>query len=312
MATKKVIYYSFNIRDNIRGINLNSDDAKNLIKETINRIGELENNITQLVLDKESLKHRANIDIFHNDDDYLFGRVGKLKDGKDSLIRDINTLEANSLNPGEDKMLEIYTYFLLDYNNGIVGYVQNKSSHKPYIVQNIINSNHENYTMDLRNVVSGETVRALMKPGSKLGKIEYSFAVPDPRILAEIGMSRESAAELAEEGAVNVNISITNSKNSRNPLTRNAEIIQRLIGSFQTNNNISGKKFRGTPGGEKTQTFKFELENFNTPIDVQPTRVDEDSVVDLTLDELANEFFVRMRTSYTNNRRDILRFAGIE
>lgn len=312
MAEKKIIYYKSEIKRNSDNVNLNSTKYTELIKKTISSIGVKKDNIVRLVLEEKDLMSRINIDIFHDNDDYLFGRVGKLKDGKDSLIRDINTQDVNPLNPGENKMLEIYTYFILDYHTGIVGYVQNRSSHKPHVIGNIINYNHDNYTMELRNVVSGETVRALTKPGSKLGKIEYSFVVPDPRILAHIGVSRKSAAVLAEEGAVNVNISITSSGGGRKPLTEDVEVITNLIRGFGVNGGISKKKFKGTPAGQKSQTFKFEVENFSTSIDVSTTQIVDNEIVDLTLDELANEFFVRMKTSYSNHRLDILRYAGIE
>ncbi|WP_343348632.1 hypothetical protein [Terrisporobacter petrolearius] len=312
MANKKISYYKSKIKSNSGNVNLDSAEYAKLIKRTISDIGKKKKNIVRLVLEEGDLMSRVNIDIFHDNDDYLFGRVGKLKDGKDSLIRDINTQDVNPLNPGENKMLEIFTYFILDYHTGIVGYAQNKSSHRPYVLGNIINNNHDNYTMELENIVSGETVRALTKPGSKLGKIEYSFVVPDPRILAYVGVSRKSAAILAEEGSVNVNISITNNGSSRRPLTDNVQVITNLIDGFGVNGGISKKKFKGTPAGQKSQTFKFEVENFITNIDVSTTKIVDNEVADLTLDELADEFFVRMRTSYSNNRVNIHRYAGIE
>lgn len=309
MANKKVYYYTFEVSSGNERRNLLPQEIRNLVNGIFNENCVNSNNLTHLVLNPEAtVLERVTMDIISNDENYLFGRIGKYKDNSESLFRNINTYEVSDV--GNDEMfLEIYTYFILDYSYNIIGYINGRSAPNAFQLEGIINSYQEEYTMSLSNIVSGETVRALNTPGATISKIEYTYRVPDIRILAHLGLNREEVLELQETEYKTVDISIKNER--RKSLTGDSPIIDRLIDAFSRNNNLEKKRFKGKVPNSSSQEYGFEMENYSTKIDVPITRVENGNLIRYSLEEIAEQIIARLRAGYLANRRHILRFANI-
>lgn len=310
MANKKVYYYTFEVFDNIIQRKLIPQETRNIINDIFNQHSNINNNSRHLVLNPEgNVLERVTMDIILNNEAFLFGRIGKYKDNSESLMRNINTNEA--FNVGNEEMfLEIYTYFIIDYSYNVIGYLNGKSAPSVFELKGIVNSYEEEKIMSLQNIVSGETVRALNTEGATLSKIEYSYRIPDIRILAQLGLSREQVINLQQTDYKNVEISIKNE--SRKNLANELPLIRSLIESFSENTNLEKKKFKGKVPEASSQEYGFEVENYSTTIDVPTTRVENGNLIRYSLEEIADQVSTRLRTNYLANRRHILRFANIE
>lgn len=311
MAIRKVHYYTVEIRNVNGGRVLTLEEVRDLLNGIFNEncIDE-DNGIRHLAINPNAnILDRTTMDIISNDENFLFGRVGKFKDPSASLVRNIQTYEVSSVGDNQ-RFLEIYTYFIMDYQHGIIGYINGQSAPSVYLLQEIVKLNNANYEMTLGNIVSGETVRALVTPGSTLGKINYSYRVPDIRVLTYLGLDRNTVDYLSDTDYQTVEISIKNA--NRHSLTGNINIIRNLVDSFSRNGLIDKKSFKGKVPNTSTQNYRFELENYSTSIDIPTSRVENGELVQYTLDEIAEQVIARLRATYIANINHILIFANIE
>ena len=77
-----------------------------------------------------SIEPKEIMDIF-DDDKYLFGRITRKKANNTVIKRDYNTLKADNVfeeDEAEDKGIEVYTFFILDYDQGILSVVNTKGA----------------------------------------------------------------------------------------------------------------------------------------------------------------------------------------
>ena len=77
-----------------------------------------------------SIEPKEIMDIF-DDDKYLFGRITRKKANNTVIKREYSTLKANNVFEDSeviDKGIEVYTFFILDYEQGILSVVNAKGA----------------------------------------------------------------------------------------------------------------------------------------------------------------------------------------
>lgn len=310
MAKKKILFYSINVRNKETLRKIDNSTIKDLIFDIIkeNSIEGTTSNHLMLEEDKKQLE-RTTMDILENDENYLFARLGKIRGNGDILERNLQTYQANSI-ANETKRPEIYTYFLLDYNYGIIGFMRSNSMPKPDVIKNIFDRYNENYTLEIENILSLKTVNSLMKPGSELSRIKYSYKIPDVHILSDLGLDRETVAELQNVDYYTVDICIKNEPKKK--LTKQRKTINHLIALFDKNSNIDNKIFKGNIPRNASRDYKFDIDNFSIVIDIPKDKIINGEIKIYSLEEISEEVKIRMKENYKRNRKHILRLSGIE
>lgn len=230
MARKKVSYYSLSLKKSETGTCVDNKTLKDEINKIIKKNCDKSDGLEHIILQGElNSFERITMDIISNDEDYLFARLGKLKGNGEVLVRHLKTNKANGI-ANDDVRPEIYTYFLLDYNYGILGYLNNNSIPKPDVITNIFSRYNDSFCMEIHNIVNPKTVMDLMKPGSELGQIEYSYKIPNIYILEGLGLDKETVIELEDLEYDTVSITINNEP--RKKLTKEYKKIKKLIELF--------------------------------------------------------------------------------
>lgn len=311
MAKKKVLFYSLSVEDKEKLNKVDNTSIRSLILDILDKNCINEDGIEHLILNgkDDNLFERITMDVIENDENYLFARLGKLKGNGEVLVRDLKTYTANGI-ANERTRPETYTYFLLDYNYGILGYLNNVAIPKPDVIKKIFEIYNEKYSMSIENIVNPKTVRDLMNPGSELGKIEYSYKIPNIHILSDLGLDRETVVALDDIDYDTVNIVIRSSP--RKKLTKEHKIINNLVELFDRNGKIKDKIFKGNTVQNSSQNYKFDIDNFSTTIDVPKDKVDNGKIKIYSLEEITEQVGVRLKENYKKNRQHILRLAGIE
>lgn len=318
MATRKVQYYKVSIEER----NTHNDVIGNMyvILNDIIRENCLDVNGTRsMILQQGEVGvgnnvDRVTMDIFNFDNTYLFARVGKTKDIAEALIRDLRTNEVNNVVDPQEigyKKLEIFTYFLLDITNGVLAFIEGQSMPSVNVLRNIVNNYNELYEMRVDNIASNETIRALLLPGSVISRINYSFRVPNPEVLAGLNLPLEAIDVLNDSDLTEVRMCLKN--DNRRYLASEPRIIERLINAFGAvaERNTDDVYITGRTANSSVQDYSYGLENFSTSIDIPTTRVIDGNVVALRLEEIATEAFNRMRATYFTNREHIINIANI-
>lgn len=318
MAVRKIYYYRIKIEDR----NTHNNDTTNAI-EIFNNIFRancvVTHNTRSLLLDEGEVRtgqniDRVTLDILRNDNEYLFARVGKTKDINEALIRDIRTNQIDNVVDPEEiayKKLEIFTYFLLDYTNGLLGFVEGQSAPNVNTIGNIVNNYSNIYEMTLENIVSNDTVRTLLTPGSVISKLNYNFRIPNPEILLGLGLRREVIDILTDTDVTQANLIIRNDR--RKYLTSEPNVIQRLIGSLREAavDDNSDVTLVGRTANSSLQEYSFELQNYSSSVDIPTSRIEEGILVNLPLEEIALEAFIRMRAAYASCRNDLINLGNV-
>lgn len=314
MATRRVYYYKINIFDRYTQNDLTLN-ANTIFNDVFRANCVNANGLNSLILDQgENNVDRITMDIIRVDDHHLFARVGKTKDINEALIRDTITNEINTVvdvADNEHKKLEIFTYFMLDYTTGILGFIGGQSAPNVINLINIINKYSDIYLMEIENIVSNETVRALLTPGSVISKLNYNFRVPSIEILEALNVPREIIDVLTDTDLTQARLVLRNDK--RKNLTSEQNTIGRLIDAIQHNplDVSDGISLTGRTVNTSLQEFSFDMQNFSTTVDIATSHVLNGIISPYTLEEVADEAFARMSLAYNNQKNNIINLGNI-
>lgn len=312
MTVKKVYFYAITLKQTIKNEKIN-DRLKDILENIFER--ECTNNDGIKTMTINCQKENISLDILKEDGEYLFGRVSKPKDSSYALIRDNETKRCENVLTEEDilrKNLEICTYFLLDYTTGIIGYITGKSAPTVYSLTNIVNQYDANYFMTIDCILNPESVNALISAGTEIGRIKYTYRVPNVEILSYLGLNREQIVALGETDVQEIELVIKSEP--RKPLAKGHPIIQTLINAFRNlpNNVKETVNFIGKTETTATQSYKFEEQNIIFSIDVPNEKIHQGIKRKLTVNEVADKIFENLKKVYIENREHLIRFANIE
>ena len=208
------------------------------------------------------------------------------------------------------KTLEAYTYFILDYNRGILSFVEGLQAPNVNCLNNIISNIYGTHKLIIDNIASTDTVRALLQPGSVVNRINYDFRVPHPRVLRGLGLSERTIDLLTDSDVTMAKLTIRNLP--RKGITGNLQVIEGLIDELREVNTEENKvTLIGRTRNSSQQEYGFEMKNYMTPIDIPTSRISEGEIIQLTLNEIADEYFARMRAAYIGNIETIQDLANM-
>lgn len=304
---KTVYYYGITITNLV-----DNSDATSNIKKIFDDV--FKNNC---IGDGNSLalargEQKITMDIIKNNDNYLFARVGKIKSNADMQFRNLTTGERKDVLTDEEAEqigIEICTYFLLDYTVGIVGFILGQSAPGVNALVNLVNDYSEQYNMSITSIVSNDSVRALLNPGAKISKINYSFLIPDPAILSEIGLDRKVIMEM--DNLRQKEVYLTIKCKERKPLFEGIDKIERVIKQLKNKNeNVEKLSVTGKTetSSSKNYTFAEELLSFNISFPIQQN--DDGVITNSTPEQLANEVYIKMAQVYQENRENLVMLAN--
>ena len=320
MAVKKVYYYKASIKDNNTN-ELLHNNFKEIFDEIIadNILVEEEDGVTSIILDegKSINGHRVDritMDIISNDDNYFFTRIARSKDTKETFIRNIETNELEEvLDPQERayKTLDICTYCLLDYHNGVVAYMEGQSAANISKFKLFIdNFSHGKYEMIIDNIASTESVRALLSPGSILNKINYEFRVPRVEILNGLGLSPKAIDALSDTDLTEAKLILKN--DPRKPLSKVQNVINDIVDIFKSENQCGNHvSLVGKTPNTATQEYTYQYKNYSSSIDIPTTKIINGITVVLSIEEMAREAYQRIMSAYCSSKEHLENLANL-
>lgn len=304
---KTVYYYGITITNLI-----DNSDATSDIKKIFDDV--FKNNC---IGDGNSLalsrgEQKVTMDIIINNDNYLFARVGKIKDNAELQVRNLATGERKDVlsdEEAEQMGIEICTYFLLDYTIGIVGFILGQSTPGVNTLVNLVNEYRDDYTMRIDSIMSNDSASVLLNKGAKISKINYSFLIPNPEILSEIGLDRNVIAEM--DRMKQKEICLTIKCQERKPLFEGQEKIGRVLDWLRKRQpNVEKLSVTGKTqsSSSKNYTFAEELLSFSISFPIQQN--DNGLITNSTPTQLAEEVYERMAHLYQEHRDNLVMLAN--
>ncbi|MCX0397428.1 hypothetical protein QTH53_01925 [Clostridium perfringens] len=306
MSTRNVYYYCVEIRDVKSNTNVTSE-----IKKIFNSIFD-EN--TVFIDGHRSLKlQNGNItlDILVNNEKYLFARVGKETEHYNILKRNKATMGAEPVIKNEDinTVLEVCTYFLLDYDNGIVGFIFGKSAPTPNALVNIVTDYNMENIMNITRIASPESVRALLKPGSTIKKVKYVMRTPNIEILEALKIKDKVKEKMIRMEKQEIEIVI---KNNNKPMFQTLEDAKEFITTLFESEDKDDISLFGNSGGSRQKEFKFLEQDISYPIEIKEYEMNGNQKVRIDSEIISTSVYEKLKIVYNNNYNDIIRFAGMD
>ncbi|NFI51679.1 hypothetical protein FDA52_01570 [Clostridium botulinum] len=310
MGTRNVYYYSVNLRKTYSNENI-TQKLKQKFEEIFNANAKEQELSNIKSLDLQNGK--VTLDIINDTEDFLFARVGKQTEYYNVICRDKSTMEYQSPIDTDNinQVLEICTYFLLDYNKGIVGFVFGKAAPTPNSLISII-ADYDNETfMTITRIASPESVRALFKPGSTLKKFKYTVRTPNIEILESLKINDNLKLKMIEMEKQEIEIIIKNkNKPLFNTLEQTKEFIQDIFESKEKDNIA----LTGNSGSSRQKEFKFLEQDITYPIEIKDYEIIEGTKAKRRLNNknIANNVYISLQDVYNKNYKEILMYAGME
>lgn len=253
------------------------------------------------------------------DDAYMFFRIGKQKDIEGFVKRNKSTLLGEGILDDKDQKiyeLEVCTYMLIDTTEGIILEMYGQYAPTIKMLTLIINNNLERFddfssiktNISFKNIMTEKMIETFKNTGNKLGKIGYTYSIPNAEKLSIMGMDIKQIEALNMLGYLELDLIIKNKP--RIPLTKNNEIISMIVSSFgECVKDIKESLFfEGSTKDNTSRKFTFEEEEVTYSLDVAYYKNEYGMKIPLTLDQIEEQVYEKIKLRYESNKEDILTY----
>lgn len=304
MGTRNVYYYSLDLRT-VRGNIDSTSNIKNVFNDIFNINAENIDGIRTLSLQND----KVTLDILKNNDEFLFARVCKETEHYNIVKRDKTTKKSEGVlaTTEMDKVLEVCTYFLLDYKKGIVGFVFGKSAPTPNAIVSIIIDYSDEYTLCIDRISSPESVRSLLKPGSTIKKVKYTVRTPNIEIIDSLNIKPKLKNKMIHMPKQEIEILIKNGNKSMfDSIQEMQEFIEEIFSTEEREDIV----LYGNSAGGRQKEFKFLKQDISYPIDIKDYEMVGTEKKRLANEEIHQNVYNSLKALYNINYKEILMFAG--
>lgn len=304
MGKRNVYYYSLDLRM-VRGNFDVTKDIKSIFDNIFNNNAKNIDGIITLSLQNDKIT----LDILKNTEEFLFARVGKETEHYNIVKRDKTTKKSEGVltSSDADKVLEVCTYFLLDYKKGIVGFIFGKSAPTPNAIVSIITDYSNEYTLCIDRISSPESVRSLLKPGSSIKKVKYVMRTPNIEVLDALNIKAGLKKKMIHMPKQEIEILI---KNGNKSMFDSVEEIQEFIEEIFSADERADIVLYGNSAGSRQKEFKFLEQDISYSIDIKDYEMVGTEKKRLDNDEIHQNMYNNLRALYNKNYQEILMFAG--
>ncbi|VDG74723.1 Uncharacterised protein [Clostridium carnis] len=252
-------------------------------------------------------------------ENYMFFRIGKQKDIEGFVKRNRSTLLGEGvLDEDQQRIyeLEVCTYILIDIREGIILEMYGQYAPNIRILTLIINRNIQKIddfnnlktNVSFKNIMTEKMIETFKNNGNKLGKIGYTYSIPNAKKLASMGMGLKQIEALNLLGSLELDLIIKNKP--RIPLTKKNEIISMIVSSFgECVKDIKESLFfEGSTKDNSSRKFTFDKEEVTYNLDVAYYKNEDGVKIPLTLEQIEEQVYEKIKLRYENNKGDILTY----
>ncbi len=304
MGTRNVYYYSLDLR-RIRGDIDVTSNIKKIFTDIFKTNAKNIDGIRTLSIQNDKIT----LDILKDNESFLFARVGKETEHYNIVKRSKTTKKPEEVlsSSEEDKVLEVCTYFLLDYEKGIVGFIFGKSAPTPNSIVNIITDYSEEYTLNIDRIASPESVRSLLKPGSSVKKVKYVMRTPNIEVLEALNIKDSLKRKMIQMDKQEIEIII---KNGNKSMFESIQEMSNFIEEVFSTDEREDIVLYGKNPGSRQREFKFLEQDISYSIDIKEYEQVGKVKKRLSNDRIHQNVYDKLKSVYNTNYKEILMFAG--
>lgn len=305
--TRKISFYCISLEEhefiekrNTTRINeLSHTRSEELFQEVYNKMLVLKN------------KHRAcNVHTASNDyvieayeysNHILVAKIGQQNTSDTVALRDSHTLESEDVPMSANQLLELYTFFMIDFETGILSYIGLNGAPKLSAIRQMFDDVlSEQCIVTKLSVIMTDNVLDLLTRKDTISKVTLSVAIPDDKILSEVvGLSKKDFDLLGNVKTKTATFKLVANKNknifkSSNELGTFVERIKEKYGDSVQHINVNAKN-----SDERTQTYDLLQYNFTKKVEISGK----------SFGFSEKELIEILKTTYTTNKHDLILYS---
>ena len=248
--------------------------------------------------------NRYVIEVISHEEHRAFLKIGQQNPANTVALRDFTTLETEKVPMRENQLLELYTFCLIDFETGIVSYIGINGAPRISAIRNLFDQsiNHEeNISAHLAAIMTNDILQVLIHKHI-VSKISVTVAVPEDKILSDIGLDRESFDSIRNVRTRTVTYKIVGRRNknifaSSSKLAETVALIKMKYGD-----NLTGLSANAKDPNEKSQSYDLLQYNFTKTV-----VLGKDDTGLLTLDD----FKTALTQTYDLYKTELLQYSRV-
>lgn len=251
-----------------------------------------------------SIEPKEIMDIF-DDDKYLFGRITRKKANNTVIKRDYNTLKADNVfeeDEAEDKGIEVYTFFILDYDQGILSVVNTKGAPNFKALDALCLNYSPEYKLNFESIPNENGIAVLYGAATpSVSKFEFEIPTPNAEFLqAVLGLDEDIIREMIENSVYSSVITLK-AMPYHQLLSQKEKVKEVLDILIRKKRNYSKAIIRGKAENFGSRNFDLHAKYFTYPIEVRKFHTVRGKQVEYSLQELVEQFKHGLHMAYESN-----------
>lgn len=305
--TRKISFFRISLEEhkliekrNTTQINeLSNSETEKLFKEVYKKMTTLKND--HRACNVRTPNNDYVIEAYEYSNHILVARIGQQNTADTVALRDYETLESEDVPMSANQLLELYTFFMIDFETGILSYIGLNGAPKLSAIKQLFDESLSDRSIVAKlSVIMTDDVLDLLTRKDTISKITLSVAIPDDEILSEVvGLSKKDFDFLGNIKTKTATFKLVASKN-KNLLKSNNELgtligrIKERFGDSVQHINVNAKNI-----DEKTQTYDLMNYNFTKKVEISGNKsgFSQDKLIEI------------LKTTYNTNKRDLIRYS---
>lgn len=314
MLKKKVSFYKLSIHtnhtteDHLTMVNeyLTNNQIENVFLRKYENMLVTSTGTHVITLANEATHNTYVFEIISVEDHIAFLRIGRNNDSNTCGIRDMSSLEIDSVPLGQNQHLETYTYCIIDFSICVVAFIEVIGAPTFNSLSTLLGALDENNnSIATLSAILNDDIISKLNQKKVISKISINVAVPNDQVLAQrIGLSMDDFDSLENVKTRTATFKIVGPKNrnifgSSGKLSDFLSKLQSKFGAY-----LRGVHVNARDEGEKMQSF-----NLLNSLLTQTTYIgDDDGTANYTMENF-KEALIR---AYSQNKPYIIRYIREE
>lgn len=264
----------------------------------------------------DDIEPKYTLDIV-SENPYLFGRICKQKSNNSVILRNYETLEADSVFDTEDaarKGIEVFTYFMFDYNTGILAIVNASDAPSPAVLNQVLAEYNKKYYMRQISIPNTDGVDVFLNSNKpELKALEFDIPSPSAEYLQKIlGLDEDKICDMINEGVHSARIILK--PVPYKSIVKETSKVRDIVNIIKENKNKYPEHVivKGKSDDFGSRPFDLHAKYFSYPVTVNKTHIVEGKRIEYTLKEMDAQFKTGIVNAYELNYDILLALADRE
>lgn len=222
MAYKYVYFHKMEIYKRNVKTNRESNDVLEKIYFSTKDLDEkvtdiMENHLIRHCIILEQEDQQITLELLNVTDEYIYARIGRMRDIATVHLRNKHTLEATPITKKDGQEFEIFTYVYIDRSNYVISFIHEQGAPSIQKLGNLIGNVYgetENVFSEITSIMIEDAI-PLLKKKEQIGTILYKVSVPpDERInIDELGLTEDQFEALDNQKSIDIEVKLVAERN---------------------------------------------------------------------------------------------------